>query len=103
MTAADVFAEQRQRILSDPARRARSKANGIAARARLAAGGVRPIPGPRPPCRHRGEPTGEMRSCPTCKGAVEVKLLACALHTVCSVARPVGVACCATCADYSAS
>ena len=101
MTLATVFEQQRQRILSDPARRARSKANGIAARKRLAAGGVRPIPAPRPPCRHRGEPTGEERLCPTCKGATDIKLFLCAMHTVCSVARPVGVACCATCADYS--
>src|SRR5581483_7077040 len=51
----------------------------------------------REPCRHLGAETGERRECPSCTGNVQIKLFACAKHGVCSVARNVGAACCATC------
>jgi hypothetical protein len=52
------------------------------------------------PCKHRGQPTGEAIACPTCVGHVEVKILHCAIHERCTVGKPVGIACCATCGDY---
>jgi hypothetical protein len=52
------------------------------------------------PCRHLGAPTGEAVACPSCRGSVELKLFACAVHGRCTPARPApAVACCATCAD----
>lgn len=57
-----------------------------------------------PGCVFRGEATGETRSCPTCKGHVEIKLIACAVHGQCTVARQVaGVPCCAGCPDRARS
>jgi hypothetical protein len=39
--------------------------------------------------------------CPSCRGAVRLKVFACALHGECTIARSLtGVACCATCPDY---
>jgi hypothetical protein len=54
----------------------------------------------RAACRHRG---GGLRQevCPSCRGHVRLKVLACALHGECTVGRPLpGLACCATCPDY---
>lgn len=54
-------------------------------------------------CRHLGGPTGETRSCPSCGGRVELKVLVCAVHGRCTVGRQVdALACCATCLDYAA-
>ena len=51
-------------------------------------------------CVHRGGPTGERVPCQTCKGVVELKLLACAVHGSCTPGRAVdGVACCDGCPD----
>jgi hypothetical protein len=56
------------------------------------------------PCVHLGAATGARRLCPSCRGKVEVKVLACTLYGECTVARPVeGLACCATCPDYRAA
>ena len=51
-------------------------------------------------CPHLGTPTGETVTCPTCRGHVELKVLACALHGRCTPSRAApGVACCLTCTD----
>lgn len=57
---------------------------------------------PRGRCNSLGEPTGELRDCPNCGGRVRLKLIACALHGICTEATKLdGVACCLTCADFS--
>lgn len=61
-------------------------------------------PKPRLPsvltCIHRGESTGETRGCKSCRGEVQLKLLACAVHGVCLPTKEVeGVACCKTCKE----
>lgn len=54
------------------------------------------------PCVHRGEPTGEIVTCPTCTGRVSLKVFACAVHQKCTPGKQVpGVACCQMCPDYS--
>jgi len=51
------------------------------------------------PCRHRGEPVRE-ETCPSCRGLVRLKVLACAVHKECTLSRVLpGLACCATCRD----
>lgn len=56
------------------------------------------------PCPYLGQPTGEERACKTCAGSVSLKVLACSLHTRCTVAKPVdGVACCEKCDDHPAA
>ena len=51
-------------------------------------------------CRHRGSTTGETVVCPSCRGAVTLKLFACAIHGRCTQARAAaGIPCCATCVD----
>lgn len=55
-----------------------------------------------PPCRHLGGPTGEMVACQSCRGRVELKLFACAVHGRCTPTKPApDVACCAGCSDAS--
>lgn len=57
---------------------------------------------PRPPCVHRGQPTGETRQCKACNKTVDVPLLSCGVYAVCTEARlVVGVECCRICKDYS--
>lgn len=58
---------------------------------------------PKTPCKHQGE-TIRLVECPTCKGRVMIKVLACAVHIECSVMRRVDgvVGCCSECADYVA-
>lgn len=54
------------------------------------------------PCLHQGH---ELRRelCPSCRGHVEVKVLACEIHKSCTLAKQIpGVACCQGCKDYSA-
>jgi hypothetical protein len=49
-------------------------------------------------CVHRGEPTGETRSCRGCGGAKDVPLYSCAVHGVCTTERKAdGVKWCRTC------
>jgi hypothetical protein len=56
------------------------------------------------PCRHRGDPTGATVECPTCAGNVRIKLMVCAVHGTCTLAKKVdGVACCVGCPDYQAT
>jgi hypothetical protein len=53
-------------------------------------------------CIHLGAETGERKVCGGCTGHVEIKALACARHNSCTVAKPLaGVACCATCPDWT--
>lgn len=53
------------------------------------------------PCFHLGLDTGETLLCPSCQGAVKVKLFNCSLHQKCSLVKPVGeTKCCKTCTDY---
>lgn len=67
-------------------------------RARWTTGVAPPPPGP---CRHLGEPTGELVECPTCSGSVRLKLRACAVFGKCTEGRAVdGVACCVGCPEY---
>lgn len=55
---------------------------------------------PRPVCRHLGEER-RREGCKTCKGHVEVKVMACALHREATVGKPLpGIPCCADCADW---
>lgn len=59
---------------------------------------------PRSPCAYRSPQAVEERECPTCAGHVRVKLFPCALHQLCSIAKPLaGAATCATCLDFEAS
>src|SRR4051812_45863093 len=52
------------------------------------------------PCRHLGE-EHRQQECRTCRGQVRIKVLTCAVHTECSLAKLLpGVACCRTCPDY---
>jgi hypothetical protein len=54
------------------------------------------------PCIHRG---AELRkqSCPTCRGTVQIKIYACAIHGECELSgRLMGVRCCAQCDDFEA-
>lgn len=52
------------------------------------------------PCRHLGETVSE-EPCPTCKGAVRVKVFECALHGKCTKALQISsLACCQACRDY---
>lgn len=56
---------------------------------------------PADDCLHRGE---EIRTadCPTCSGHVRVKVFACAIHSECTLAKPLpGIACCQGCGDYA--
>ncbi len=53
------------------------------------------------PCRHLGGATGELVACPSCKGAVQLKTFACAVHGSCTPAkRAPGTACCVGCGQY---
>jgi hypothetical protein len=55
-----------------------------------------------PPCRHLGAATGRTVACPSCAGTVALKLFACGVHGRCTAGRQVaGVACCASCDDFS--
>ncbi len=54
------------------------------------------------PCPLLGAPTGETVPCQSCKGTVELKVLACAhpKHGRCTPTKKVdGIACCLGCAD----
>lgn len=58
-------------------------------------------PKPLGPCRHMGMPTGKTKTCPTCTGHVELKLIECAKHRHCTLGKKVeGVACCVGCKDH---
>jgi hypothetical protein len=60
-------------------------------------------PAPAGPCVHLGAPTGETVQCPSCRGRVELKLFACAVHGRCTQGKAApGVACCAGCPDRTA-
>lgn len=65
------------------------------------------LAGTSPPpasCVHLGEPTGERQVCKPCGGNVEIKLLACAVHQSCTLAKKLaGVACCVGCPDRQAA
>jgi hypothetical protein len=53
------------------------------------------------PCRHRGEQS-RMIECPGCRGAVRLKVFACAIHGECVLAGNVDpYATCVTCLEYS--
>ncbi|MBI1831108.1 MAG: hypothetical protein HYR84_06630 [Planctomycetes bacterium] len=55
------------------------------------------------PCVHLGSATGETRTCASCKGHVELKVFACAMHGACTPARVgelPGVRNCQRCGDY---
>lgn len=55
----------------------------------------------RGPCEKLG---GELRlqNCEACKGHVQIKVLACEVHGECTLKRRLeGIACCATCIDFS--
>ena len=55
------------------------------------------------PCVHLGDPTGERVLCQTCRGHVEIKLMACAVFGVCTTHKPLPrIACCQGCPDYAA-
>lgn len=70
----------------------------------LNAGGshhVGPAIGPQK-CIHFGEPTGNKVLCPSCRGKVELKTFACAVHGQCLPTKQAqGVACCIGCKEYS--
>ncbi len=54
----------------------------------------------RPLCRHMG-PELRRQHCPTCRGHVELKIFACAVHQECGLSpNASGVHLCATCTDY---
>lgn len=51
-----------------------------------------------------GADTGELVTCATCSGRVQLKVFACARHGRCTIKQPViGLACCKTCLEYSAA
>src|SRR5262249_8463570 len=53
------------------------------------------------PCRYLGSEV-RRQTCPTCRGTVELKVFACALHGECTLGKALpGVACCAQCSDYA--
>jgi hypothetical protein len=67
--------------------------------------GKMPVPSPRIPCIHLGEPTGETALCRSCRGGrgTRLKIRACAVHERCTPdpIRPVeGLACCGGCPDF---
>ena len=52
-------------------------------------------------CRHRG-PEAREEACPSCRGAVRLKVFLCSLHKECTLVRAIeSLACCATCTDYA--
>src|SRR5262245_34596535 len=51
----------------------------------------------RPDCRYLGEPTGEVRECPACRGKVRLKVFACAHSSHAEGTTRTG---CQTCPDY---
>ena len=52
------------------------------------------------PCRHLNAELRE-EACPSCRGAVRLKVFVCPLHTECTPVRAIeSLACCATCTDY---
>lgn len=60
-----------------------------------------PAEGGRAVCVHLGEPTGGRVACPSCRGRVQLKLFACAVHGSCTpLKKAPGVACCVGCSDY---
>jgi hypothetical protein len=60
---------------------------------------ARPVRVPRSPatCRHGGPDLGRTRECAACKGAVRLKLFACAVHGA------VAARDCAACPDFEVS
>lgn len=55
---------------------------------------------PEPPCSHLGPATGDTVKCPSCRGHVELKLFACAVHGTCTQGKKApGVASCLGCPD----
>jgi hypothetical protein len=53
-------------------------------------------------CRHIGSEI-RRQDCPTCRGHVELKIFACAVHRECALSpNAVAVSCCTNCADYEA-
>lgn len=56
---------------------------------------------PKAACINLGKPTGETRTCETCTGKVELKVMTCDVHGTCTIGKPVdGLACCKGCGDY---
>lgn len=54
------------------------------------------------PCLSLGSATGDVVSCSSCAGTVQLKTFACSVHGACTPQKPVaGTACCATCDDYA--
>ena len=53
------------------------------------------------PCRHLGVGTGKTVACPSCRGKVELKLFACAIHGQCTQGpkEAAGIASCGRCPD----
>lgn len=42
------------------------------------------------------------QACESCGGNMQIKIFACAVHGECTLGQPLdGIACCATCADFS--
>lgn len=57
--------------------------------------------GKRPPCANLGQWTGEMRTCRSCKGKTELKVMACSEYKVCTIGKKIpGMACCEGCGSY---
>lgn len=58
----------------------------------------------RPSCVYLKEDSGERRECRGCTGTVQLKIMVCAVHGRCTLAKKIdeGIACCKSCADYRA-
>jgi hypothetical protein len=64
---------------------------------------VAPTGAKRGACRHLGADTGGRRLCDSCGGRVELKVMACGVHGMCTAGKRVdGVACCTGCPDWEA-
>ncbi len=82
-----------------------ARLSGIVSREQARRQPVAMLPSPpKAACVNLGMPTGEMRTCETCKGKVALKVFRCAIHGTCTVGKKVdGLACCANCGDYRES
>lgn len=87
--------------VADPkVRAAMDRPGGVRAQVRAQVRGAPAPPAAPFPCRFRGGPTGDTVSCPTCRGRVELKVFACAVHGTCTPGKAApGVACCRGCPD----
>ncbi len=53
------------------------------------------------PCIYLGKATGELVSCPSCRGNVQLKLFECGVHKVCTPQKKAtNIVCCVNCSDY---